>query len=76
VGEKHAGMKRPGKGLPSFIRAWLYGDSSVIRAIISTDQRPTAKHEPTPSHCRFFRKANDLLFSDQEPADMDDGLTA
>ena len=40
----------------------------MIRAITSTDQRPTAKHEPTPSHGRFFPKANDLYFSDQEPA--------
>src|SRR5215475_5244684 len=55
-------MKRPGEGLPDFIGAWLYGDSLVIPAITSTDQRPTDKHEPTTSHGRFFPKANDLLF--------------
>lgn len=40
----------------------------MIRAITSTDQRPTPMHKSTPLFCRFFPKVNNLFVSDQEPA--------
>src|SRR5262245_56666866 len=52
------------------------GAQLVIGAIRSTGQHRAGKHEPTPFYCRFFPKANDFHFSDQEPVDMENGLTA